>query len=286
MNNSHIIANDIDGYKYRLNYLNMLYGKKPSILMRNPFAIENLRTYLFNNHPYYELLDDEYRSCKTKMRFICHYHEDKGIQYNTPDNIINNNHICRYCGYEKMGKDRQVNEEEIIKRCKELSLEYVRRESRNGESYILFICPKHRNRGVQGISWTHLKNTTNGCVYCTSSAGENKIRNALTELQVNFTEQKTFRECVYIKELKFDFYLEDYNIAIEYDGQQHFEPVDFSGKGIEYAKDVFLLTKHRDKIKDDYCDCNNIRLIRIPYMEFENIPNIIKNELMIENVNI
>lgn len=285
MNNSNIIAKDANGYKYKLNYTNLLYNKNPSMLMKNPFAIDNLKMFLSNNYPYYELVDNEYKSCKTKMRFICHHHADKGIQYNTPDNIVNNHHACRYCGYELMGKDRQIDESKIVKRCDELSLKYIERKSKNGESYIYFICPKHKNCGIQNMSWTHFKDCTNGCIHCVSSMGEKKVRETLAELQVKFIEQKTFSDCVYIKELKFDFYLPDYNIAIEYDGQQHFRPVDFSGKGIEYAQNAFLLTKQRDKVKDDYCTKNNIKLIRIPYTEFDNIPIIINNELMINNTN-
>ena len=98
VNNSNIIANDSNGYKYKLNYINLLDGKIPSMLMRNPFALYNFKIYLSNNYPYYELIDNEYHGCKTKMRFICHKHKSKGIQLNTPDNIMNNNHTCRYCG--------------------------------------------------------------------------------------------------------------------------------------------------------------------------------------------
>ena len=39
-------------------------------------------------------------------------------------------------------------------------------------------------------------------------------------------------------------------------------------------------TKYNDKIKDKYCVDNNIKLLRIPYWEFENIENILKCELL------
>lgn len=286
INNSNIIAKDVNGYKYKLNYLNILDGKKPSMLMRNPFATYNFRLYLSINCPDYEMLDKEYSGCKTKMHFICHRHEDKGIQLNTPDNIINNNHVCRYCGYEEMGKQRQVDLKEIIKRCDELSLEFIDRISKNGESYILFICPKHRDRGIQGMSWTHFKECSNGCIYCGSSNGENVIRKELTNLGIDFVEQKTFDGCMDVRDLRFDFYIEYLNTAIEYDGQQHFYPVNFSGKGADYTNAIFEATKRRDRIKDDYCKNNGIKLIRIPYTEFNNIHEILRNELMIENIKI
>jgi len=38
--------------------------------------------------------------------------------------------------------------------------------------------------------------------------------------------------------------------------------------------------KYRDKKKNEYCKNNNIRLLRIPYYEFKNIENILKNLLL------
>ena len=87
--------------------------------------------------------------------------------------------------------------------------------------------------------------------------------------------------CVSKRNLKFDFYIPKLNLAIEYDGQQHFEPVDFSGKGYESALEIYNNTRMRDKIKDDFCANNNIRLLRIPYTEYENIHDILINNLVV-----
>ena len=62
---------------------------------------------------------------------------------------------------------------------------------------------------------------------------------------------------------------------LEYDGHQHFHPVDFAGKGKEWAEERFEEDKRRDKVKNLYCENNKIKLIRIPYFEFENIENIL-----------
>ena len=62
--------------------------------------------------------------------------------------------------------------------------------------------------------------------------------------------------------MPFDFYLPDYNACIEYDGQQHFEPIDFFG-----GEEKFKKTIQRDEIKTNYCLVNNIRLLRIRYDE-------------------
>ena len=66
---------------------------------------------------------------------------------------------------------------------------------------------------------------------------------------------------------------------MEYDGKQQFFPVDFSGKNPEKAKENFEINKIRDNIKNEYCKENNINLLRIPYTKFENIENIICQEI-------
>ena len=62
--------------------------------------------------------------------------------------------------------------------------------------------------------------------------------------------------------MSFDFYLSEYNILIEFDGVQHYHPIPFFG-----GLNGLLLRQKRDKIKNDYCKINNIRLIRIKYDE-------------------
>lgn len=56
--------------------------------------------------------------------------------------------------------------------------------------------------------------------------------------------------------LSLDFYLPEYNVAIECQGRQHFESIDFFGgeKGLKE-------TIERDKIKKELCEKNNIKLL-------------------------
>jgi len=74
---------------------------------------------------------------------------------------------------------------------------------------------------------------------------------------------------------RFDVFLETLNAAIEYDGEQHFKPVDFAGKGEEYAKEQLKITQQRDEIKNKYCKDNDITLLRIPYWEKDNIEKLV-----------
>ena len=49
--------------------------------------------------------------------------------------------------------------------------------------------------------------------------------------------------------------------------------------GKEWAEEQFKGQKIRDEIKNKYCKQNNINLLRIPYWEFDNIENIICQEI-------
>lgn len=81
------------------------------------------------------------------------------------------------------------------------------------------------------------------------------------------------------KRLRFDFYLPQSNAVIEYDGEQHYMPVNFGHS--EYAKVLADYDRNvrYDKLKNDYCQANGIRIIRIPYWEKNNIKTIINNYL-------
>ena len=101
------------------------------------------------------------------------------------------------------------------------------------------------------------------CNICNTSFGEASIKNLLEENNIAYIQQYTFDD-LYGEDTKhkfrFDFYLPDYNIAIEYDGRQHFEAIDYFGGEKEFKK-----TQERDRIKTNYCLDNNITIIRIPY---------------------
>ena len=73
--------------------------------------------------------------------------------------------------------------------------------------------------------------------------------------KIKFIRQKKFIDCIDTNELPFDFYLPDYNIAIECQGIQHFKPIDYFG-GIQR----FNKTSKMDKIKKKLCNKNNIKL--------------------------
>ena len=104
-----------------------------------------------------------------------------------------------------------------------------------------------------------------GCLRSeTHSSAEIFIRKILDEKNIPYIAEYAFPDCVGVKgwKLRFDFYLPKHKMAIEYDGQQHYRPVEFWG-GTEKHE----LQQENDAIKNSYCSNNGILLLRLPYTE-------------------
>lgn len=122
------------------------------------------------------------------------------------------------------------------------------------------------------VAGSNLKNGHTKSCGCLISVGEEQIREFLDNHEIKYVRQKRFCDCKDQKPLPFDFYLPQYNIAIEYDGMYHYKNV--RGKQDDYNK-----MKYHDQIKTQYCIDNNIQLIRIPYWERHNIKSILEQSI-------
>lgn len=140
------------------------------------------------------------------------------------------------------------------------NIEYI-----NSKTKIEIICKKHGS--FYQTPNTHISDGGSGCPICKFSHGERIIYKTLNNMDIKFEMQKGFKDLKYKKSLKYDFYINKHNLLIEYDGKHHFE---------EVHGDLKLIQK-RDKIKDNYAIDNNIKLIRIPYWEKDNLKDIIEN---------
>ena len=134
---------------------------------------------------------------------------------------------------------------------------------------------------IDGYKWKsfacNLLNGSAGCPKCNMSVGENKIVDFMEKYNLLYTRQKTFDNCRDKLPLKFDVFDEDNNIAIEFQGEQHFFPVDFETNNPQKAKIQFQELKKRDEIKKKYCNDNNIKLICVPYYERNNVEDFLIN---------
>jgi hypothetical protein len=182
----------------------------------------------------------------------CNGHEYKQNRIN-----LIQNKCCKKC-YDI---EKHKSSDEILEMFLEKhgdSFKYDMQNYKNQQSKIEITC-KSGHKFHQKVS-NHLQGK--GCLTCNESSGEREIKVILDSLNINYTTQKKFDDCKYQEKLPFDFYLDEFNILIEYDGIQHFKPIEYFG-GIN----GFEKTKIRDKIKNEYCKKNNIHLIRVSYLD-------------------
>ena len=118
-----------------------------------------------------------------------------------------------------------------------------------------------------------------GCPKCNESKGEKVISQILAKWHIAYMTQYKFDDCKHKRPLPFDFYLPKHNVCIEYDGRQHYEPTRFGNESAKQININFNNTKNHDNIKNQYCKENNIKLLRIPYWEFDNIAKILSTFL-------
>jgi len=100
-----------------------------------------------------------------------------------------------------------------------------------------------------------------------------------------FIPQKTFDGLVGLGGglLSYDFYLPQYNLLIEYQGEQHERYIKYFHKSIEdFEKQV-----EHDRRKKEYAQQNGYNFLEIWYWDFDNIEEILTKELnIIKNLNI
>lgn len=149
--------------------------------------------------------------------------------------------------------------------------DYSKVEYANNQSKVIIGCAIHGD--FEQVSSSHLSGA--GCPHCSESKGEKKISKFLDLNEIEYIRQKKFDGCVGVRyRLPFDFYLPEYRTAIEFDGKQHYEPMEFFG-GLE----SYNRLKVNDKIKSDYCEDNYIDLIRIRYDQIDRVFDILKESL-------
>lgn len=153
--------------------------------------------------------------------------------------------------------------------------DYSKSEYITQKTKTTIICPEHGEFKQKPTNHFHLKR---GCPRCSESKGEREIRNYLDRNNIKYSEEHTFEGWADNNKLRFDFYLIDYDICIEFDGVQHFKPIERFG-GEEYFKDI----KRKDGIKNKFCFDNKIKLIRIPYKNIDNVEEILLKCLYLYN---
>jgi very-short-patch-repair endonuclease len=137
-------------------------------------------------------------------------------------------------------------------------------------------CPNHGAFTIPKAGW-HIHGTSIGCSTCCRSKGEIAIKKWLELNNIKFEEQKRFDG---FKTKSFDFYLNEFNMCIEFDGAQHFYAKNQPTKDKDKALKSFNDIQTRDRAKNEFCKANNIHLLRINYKQIKQLETILTNEIL------
>ena len=187
---------------------------------------------------------------------------------------------CNVCGYVDTARSDVLKKGRKCKNC--LKLKYKKAYtkttkqysdevySKTGGDYELvsqykgvneYINMVHSTCGSEFRTTPHQFNRGRRCPNCNKSKGEQLVSKALDELRIAYEEQVTVSQLTGLSHrYSFDFYLPSYNLLIEYQGIQHYRPVELFG-----GASTFRTQKHNDAYKRDFASKNGYELLEIPY---------------------
>jgi uncharacterized protein with PIN domain len=209
---------------------------------------------------------ESYTNSNTKTR--CR-HNKCGHEWNIRPNSFLNGTRCPRCAgniqkthkeFEKEVREMVGNEYTFLEEYQSAHEKIICRHNKCGHEWK--ITPSAFLRGRR-------------CPKCYNSLkGEEKIENYLKKRNLDYMVEY-FVENTNSNHLRFDFAVKKENrlfFLIEYYGLQHFKPVEYFG-----GKKSYKMRKIRDRKKTAYCKRNDIPLLRISYLQVENVENLIDN---------
>ncbi|SIT08850.1 hypothetical protein SAMN05421786_10597 [Chryseobacterium ureilyticum] len=191
---------------------------------------------------------------------------------------IGKNNICPECcktrDYKKKNGEDLIDKINDILRNKNNSFSFFGSINRNNKGIIFYelIC---KNCGCS--EWEREKYVESvKCKVCypNDTLGESRVIKYLNFQNITFKKQKKFPGLKNNMELKCDFFIPKLNLIIEYDGHQHYYPIDYF-KGFKSFKNTIKC----DWIKNRYALKNRINILRIPFKEYDNLENLIDDAI-------
>lgn len=210
-----------------------------------------------------------YTNNKTKVNITCPKHSSF---LQTPDNHLHGSG-CPDCKKEAISIKINKSTDYYINLCIQTHgniYEYDKTKYINARSKVVIFCKKC-NEYFEQVASNH--SFGQGCPKCNSSKGENIIRKYLIDNNITFSEQYTNSQCKDKNILRFDFFLPDYKLLIEFHGKQHYEFIPYFHKKYK----TFEKQQYRDNIKRKWAT-ENMNYLEISYQDIDNIiPILIAN---------
>ena len=208
------------------------------------YFLEKSKQVHFNKYDYSKTC---YVNSHKKVKIICHekdiFGNEHGEFFVEPIRHWNGTGCPKCGGTQKLTTDLFIAKAKLIfgeKYSYEKTVYNTTRDS------VIITCPIHGD--FKQIPNYHL--CGNGCPMCNESHLEREVRLFLDLNSIIYDYQKRFE---WLGRQSLDFYLPKHNIAIEYQGSQHFEKDKF-------YKDISI-TQERDKRKRELCCDNGVQLI-------------------------
>ena len=204
---------------------------------------------------------------ETKGKFLCGKCR-KNVFIRTESHVlIDHNWYCEECGRllsVQHNTDYKVGDI-VNSRYNILWLEEDKRDNRSQKRQGWF---KNLNSGI--VFHSTLSNVLSGnTVYANINCSKpvQLIKYILEQLQEPYVTEKTYADLFSPlgRKLRYDFFLTNLNILIEYDGEQHFFERCFNR-----SKEDFLYLQQCDDIKNAYAKDHNIPLLRYSYFDYCN----------------
>ena len=175
-------------------------------------------------------------------------------------------HGCDKCAREKNANKRAITKDEFLEKAKEKhgdKYDYsLVGDIKNNRTKVKIRCNTCGTVFEQKVN-NHLNGQ--GCPKCRTSKLESETEKVLKSKGIIFNTQKTFEWLKTSNGYKMflDFYLPYYNIAIECQGEQHYNSRE---KGF-FTEEKVKIIKQRDKLKYQLCQAHNIRIYYVKYNE-------------------
>jgi len=204
---------------------------------------------LFNNK--YKILNTDYNGTYSTLNILCPEH---GIFKSTANRLLSG-HSCPKCG-----GNAPLTTEEFIKRAKEIhgdKYDYSKVDFISTNKRVKIICPKHGE--FLQFANGHLSGC--GCPHCNQSSLEREVSVFLNKENIKYIHQKRAK---WLGRQSLDFYLPEYNIAIECQGIQHFKACEHFGGEERFKKDIEL-----DKNKYKLCQEHNIKILYYSHYNYK-----------------
>ena len=179
---------------------------------------------------------------------------------------------CEKCGSLRTGLKNRLTYDFVKSEIEKTGYKLLSKEYTNEKSELLIECDEgHKYK----TSWGRFRDGIR-CTECSMSIGERQIKDFLKQNNITYERQYSYSNLKsdFGRLLRFDFYLPDYNLLIEYQGEFHDDSINYrrNKKAVERAMKY-------DQYKREYCNLYNIDLLEIWYWDFENINKILKEKL-------